>query len=123
MARVHHVRQHPTYVARDEDEVIVDESSNVMAARIINLIGTTIIGLLALRFLLSLFGANRGNMFADFIYTVSYPFVAPFFGLFNYTPQFGTVRFEFETLVAILAYALLMTLLIRAVTIDRRNTY
>lgn len=123
MARVHHVRQHPTYVAQDEGEVIVDESSNVMAARIINLIGTTIIGLLALRFLLSLFGANRGNMFADFIYSVSYPFVAPFFGLFNYTPQFGTVRFEFETLVAILVYALLMTILIHAVTINRRNTY
>ena len=122
MARVHHVHRTPTYVTRDEDEVVVNDGVN-MAARIINLVGTAVIGLLALRFLLSLFGANQGNVIADFIYTVSYPFVAPFFGLFNYTPEFGVVRFEFETLIAILAYAMLMTLLIRAVTIDRRSDY
>ncbi len=64
-------------------------------------------GLLAIRFVLSLLGANQNNGFAQFIYNLTYPFVAPFFGLFGYTFQYGVARFEFETLVAMAIYSLI----------------
>ena len=114
MARVHHVR--PTYAVRDDATPGVGD----WVARLVNLIGGIIVGLLTLRFLLSLFGANRGNAFADFIYSASHPFVSPFFGLFNYQEQFGVVRFEFETLIAIIFYAVVTALLVRLFTLDRR---
>lgn len=63
--------------------------------------------LLAIRFILSLLGANQNNGFASFIYNLTYPFVAPFFGLFGYTFQYGVARFEFETLVAMAVYGLI----------------
>jgi uncharacterized protein YggT (Ycf19 family) len=89
--------------------------------RLVYLVGGIIIALLAVRFLLSLLGANKGNGFADFIYSASHPFVAPFFGLFNYDEQIGVSRFEFETLVAIVVYAIVMAILARLVTIGSRR--
>lgn len=123
MARAHHVQPVQTAYVEREEVTPADRGMSV-AERIVNLIGGIIIGLLAIRFLLSLFGANRENVIADFIYTTSQPFAAPFFGLFNYTPQFGVVRFEFETLIAILFYALATAILVRVVTLGRRtDTY
>lgn len=106
-------------VTRDNDAAAKEHGMNV-AERVVYLIGGIIVGLLAIRFLLSLLGANRNNAFADFIYDVSQPFVAPFFGLFNYTPQYGVSRFEFETLVAIIVWGLLTVLVAKIVTIGRR---
>lgn len=114
MARTQELRQ-PTYVAQESP----GDRGATIAERVVSLIGSIIIGLLAIRFVLSLLGANRGNAFADFIYSTSTPFVSPFFGLFNYTPQFGVVRFEFETLIAILFYAVVMAIIVRAVSIAR----
>ncbi|HEX8349066.1 MAG TPA: YggT family protein [Hymenobacter sp.] len=96
-------------------------SGSNLAARIVRFIAGTIIGLLALRFLLSLLGANRGNTFADIIYGITYPFVSPFFGLFGYDATYGRSRFEFETLVAMLVYALLAMAIARALTIRNRT--
>ena len=107
----------------DEPTTVVREPghrSNV-AARIVSLIGFIIFALLALRFLLSLLGANRNNGFADFVYTASYPLVAPFFGLFNYDPQFGVARFEFETLIAALFWAIVLGIIARLVTVNRHD--
>lgn len=93
-----------------------------VAARIIYLVGGIIIALLAIRFLLVLFGANPGAGFADFIYTASHPFAAPFFGLFNYHENLGTGgTFEYELLIAIVVYAIVMELLARLVTIGSRR--
>lgn len=96
-----------------------DHRMNV-AERIIWTIFGIIMGLLALRFLLRLLGANPNNGFADFIYTLSQPFASPFFGLFNYDVNLAQGRFEFETLIAILVYALLAWLLAKIVTIGKR---
>lgn len=84
------------------------------------MIGGIIIGLLALRFLLRLLAANPNNGFADFIYTMSHPFASPFFGLFSYTENLGSGRFEFETLIAILVYGLVAWLLAKLVSIGKR---
>jgi hypothetical protein len=89
-------------------------------ARIISLIGGLIMASLAIRFLLSLLAANRANPFASFIYTVSHPFVAPFFGLFNYNEQLGAMRFEFETLIAIVFWGFVTWMVTRLLTLGMR---
>lgn len=108
--------------AVDDDRRIeeVDHTTNV-AARVINIIGSVIIGLLGLRFILMLLGANQGNALVDFVYSVSQPFAAPFFGIFNYQVQYGAVRFEFETLIAMAFYALLTWIFMRIVTVTNRD--
>jgi len=98
----------------------IPERGTTIFAQIVYLIGGFIVTVLAIRFLFSLLGANRGNGIADFIYDASQPFVSPFFGLFNYTPQFGIARFEFETLVAILFYGLITAGLVSLLTLGRR---
>src|SRR5579859_5045557 len=74
---------------------------NVLA-NIIWLVFGIIMILLSVRFIFELLGANPANSFANFVYTTSHPFVAPFFGLFHYSVlQTGASRFEVYTLVAI----------------------
>lgn len=102
-----------------EDVDVVSPASTV--ARVVYLIAGVIITLLAFRFVLSLFGANRANPFADFIYSTSYPFAAPFFGLFNYQAQYGIARFEVETLVAMAVYAVIAWLIVYAVSVGSRS--
>jgi hypothetical protein len=92
-------------------------TSASLAARVIWFIAGVVITLLALRFIFVLFGANPNNGFVNFIYTVSHPFAAPFFGIFNYTQHYGTARFEGSTLIAIAVYALIAWGLARLVTI------
>lgn len=99
----------------------VGTGAGTVAARIVYLIGSVIVALLALRFVLMLLGANPGNVIANFVYTLSQPFVSPFFGLFNYQPQIGVARFEFETLIALATYALLTGIITRALTLGRRD--
>jgi YggT family protein len=93
------------------------EHQITVAERVVYLIGGILLAILGLRFLLMLLGANSGAGFANFIYTVSHPFVVPFFGLFNYREQFGASRFEFETLIAIVVYAIVMVVLARIVAL------
>lgn len=76
------------------------------AVALIYWLTNALLALLAVRVVLSLLGANHSNAFASFIYALSYPFVAPFFGLFGYTMKYGVARFELETLVAMLVYGL-----------------
>ena len=104
--RVHQVRE---VVTDDPDvaEPAVTHNGVTMLQRFVYFITSIIVGLLAIRFIFSLLGANRGNAFANFIYSVTQPLVAPFFGLFNYTMRYGVARFEFETLVAIVVYLLI----------------
>lgn len=90
-----------------------------VAQQIISIITSALLALLAIRVVLSLLGANRLNPFAAFIYALSYPFVAPFFGLFGYNPQYGVSRLELETLVAMLVYALVGYGLVRLVGVGR----
>ena len=77
------------------------------AERVVSIIVGFVASLLAIRFVLTLLGANRNNWFADLIYSATYPLVAPFYGLFGYQVQYGISRFEIETLVAIVVYGLI----------------
>lgn len=89
------------------------------ATRVIWFIAGVLLVLLAFRFVFILLGANSGNGFAHFIYTVSYPFAAPFFGLFGYSLHYGVSRFELSTLVAMVVYALIAFGLSRLMTIQK----
>lgn len=104
----------------DSPEVVTTDAPNT-AARIVHFITGVLLALLAFRFILSLLGANRENAFADLIYSITYPFVAPFFGLFGYQVQYGVSRFEIETLVAMVVYALVGYGIARLLTINRRD--
>ena len=81
-------------------------SGSTLATRIIWYIAGVLLVLLAFRFALAVMGANPNNAFANFIYTTSHPFVAPFFSLFGYNLQYGVSRFETFTLVAMAIYAI-----------------
>lgn len=110
---------HNIYLDEDKSEDTADRSTNIVA-KIIYTIGGIIITLLGLRFIFVLFGANPRNDIADFVYSASRPLVAPFFGLFNYSPTLGNARIEWETLVAILIYSILTSILVRMVSLGKR---
>jgi YggT family protein len=117
---------HPTHRVQaiddvdDDREVVATAHPASVAERIVWLIAGIILALLAVRFILELFGANPGNGFANFIYTTSHPFVAPFFGLFNYNSiNDGVGRFEVFTLIAMAVYAIVAAIIARLVTLNR----
>lgn len=78
----------------------------VRMQRIITYIFTTIVVLLAIRFLLLLFGANESAPIVSALYALTLPFVLPFQGIFG-QPQVGASVVETASMVAVPAYALL----------------
>ena len=78
-------------------------------------------GLLAIRFFLALLGANPAAGFAQVIYGITKPFLAPFVGLFG-TARFEGSAFELNPLVAILFYALIAWVLVKAVGLVMGDT-
>jgi hypothetical protein len=85
----------------------VQPAGTTIAQRIVWYVAGILLVLLAFRFVLALLGANPGNGFANFIYSTSHPFVAPFFSLFNFNQTLGTGRFELYTLIAMAVYAVI----------------
>lgn len=67
---------------------------------------------LAIRFVLRLFGANAQAGFAQLIYGATAPLVAPFQGLFGTVQSEGSVL-ESATLVALVVYALVAWLIVK----------
>jgi hypothetical protein len=70
--------------------------------------------LIAIRLVLHALGANAGAGFAQLVYGLSAPLVAPFAGLFG-NPQAGTSVLELHSIVALIVYALLAWLIGRLV--------
>lgn len=105
----------------DDGVQAVDEHSQNVAERVIWFVAGILLVLLAFRFIFSLLGANTTNGIANFVYTTSHPFVAPFFGLFSYNNiDYGVSRFEVYTLVAMLFYGVVAWGLTALVNISRR---
>ena len=102
------------------DPLVAREHRSNVAERVVWLIAGTLLTLLALRFLFALLGANPESGIADFVYSVTYPFVAPFFNLFSYDVlTAGASRVEFFTLIAMLIYGLVAWGIARLLTIRR----
>ncbi len=74
--------------------------------------------LLAFRFVLRLLAANPNAGFSSFIYTLSYPFAAPFLAVFNTTRIAGSA-FEWTTLLAMAVYWLLAIGIVRLLTMSK----
>ncbi len=69
---------------------------------------------LAFRFLFKMIAANPGNPFAAFLYHVTQPFAALFFGLVP-DPSFGGSVFEFSTLIGMAIYGAVYWIIIRLI--------
>jgi len=80
--------------------------ARTIASRVVWYIAGILLSFLALRFILELLGANPANAFANFVYSVTYPFVYPFFSLFSYNLRYSVAHFELYPLIAMLVYAL-----------------
>lgn len=92
-------------------------------AQIVWFIIGVLVFLLVIRMVLSLLGANPANAFADLIYSLSNPFVAPFRGLLQVgTVELGIARFELETLVAIIIYTLIGWGIVKLINLGRKDT-
>lgn len=90
----------------------------VVVSRVIMFVLSVVEVLIAIRFVLRLFGANAEAGFTKMIYGVSGVFMAPFATIFK-TQQAGAAVFDWSALVAIAVYALVawgLVALIRAVS-------
>jgi hypothetical protein len=67
--------------------------------------------LLVIRFVLNALGASAEAGFAQFIYGLTNPFVAPFLGLFGTPQAAGGATLELHTLIGLVIYALAAWLL------------
>lgn len=74
--------------------------------------------LLAFRFVLHLLAANPNAGFTNFIYAITYPFVAPFQAVFGATKVAGSV-FEWTTILAMFVYWLVAWAIIRLFVMSR----
>jgi uncharacterized protein YggT (Ycf19 family) len=77
---------------------------NYRAVQVIWMVTTLVTTLIAIRFLLKLFGASLQSGFVAFLYGITDPLVAPFRAIFPNTAQGSTL--EVSSLVAIVIYAL-----------------
>jgi YggT family protein len=116
-------RMHHEYSLSSEDAYFqrqrYDHKYDVLERAIV-LAGGALTTLLGIRFVFALLAANARNGFASFVYSITEPFVTPFYGLFNYDhASVGAVNFQGYTLVAMLACSLLTAALARLVTITR----
>ena len=113
--------------AKEEAELLRQENKRhgiaqrrVLFARIINsiyfLVGLLEV-LLGIRLFLQIFGANPNNIFAQTIYGLSKPFVAPFSTLFispvgSTEATLGKNIFDVNLLIAMIIYAILGSLVV-----------
>jgi hypothetical protein len=67
-------------------------------------------GLIAVRLILKVLGANPAAGFAQFLYGITTPLVAPFLGLFG-NPVYQNSVLELSSIVALIVYALIAWLL------------
>ncbi len=74
--------------------------------------------ILAFRFLLKLFAANPEAGFSSFIYTISYPFAAPFVSVFGLTQVQGSI-FEWTTLLAMAVFGLVGWGIVKLLTMSK----
>lgn len=102
------MQEDPKEVSTESTAVVSKQNYAVLKlVQVIEYVAGLLVALLLVRFVLALLGANLANQFASFIYNVTDPMVAPFRGLLQVN-QFhaGISRFEIETILTIIIYAL-----------------
>lgn len=107
-------------VEEHEDEAVVEPYSGASAVanrlvQLVWLVTLVVTGLIAIRLLLLLLGANPGAAFVQFVSTITQPLVAPFAGVFQ------TIEFAYggvlepHAILAIIVYVLVGWLLTRLI--------
>lgn len=104
-------------VVQAERQVVEDSGAagRVLVARIAALIWVlfgVLDTLIALRIILKLIAANPGSGFADFVYSLTGVFLAPFSGLIA-SPVIGNGVFEISSIIALVVYVLLAWVIVR----------
>src|SRR5581483_105932 len=110
--------QHESYVdpagnrVESRSEVIEDENlsrANTLywSIRLINFLFGLLEVILLLRFIFRLLAANQYSPFVAFLYNLSYPFVAPFKGIFTDPGLLNGSVLEVSTIVAMIVYGLI----------------
>lgn len=87
----------------------------MMFDNLLNLFVGLVEAVLALRFVLRLFGANDGNAFVSWVYNMSDVLLQPFRGIFPAKVFENKYVLEFSTLFAMLMYAALALVVIGVV--------
>ncbi len=109
-------------VARSSSQAVIDPAAERAAtvdwaSRLVWFVVGVLDVLLAIRFVLLLAGANAATGFANLVYGVTAPFVAPFLGLFGrhltYPGAAQTGYVEFESLVAIVVWTLVAWIIVK----------
>jgi hypothetical protein len=111
------VQQHGNHV--HEEHVVRDinleyRESVYKVVQFVWLLFGALEGLIALRMLLKLIGANPTSWFAALVYQLSDLFLWPFQNL-TINPSFGNFVFELTSLIALLVYALIGWGLVRLI--------
>ncbi len=75
---------------------------------------------LAIRLLLRLFAANPDAIFSELIYTLTFPFITPFLGVFPDTQASGSVL-ELSTVLAMIMYPIFAWIILRIVRLSNRR--
>ena len=96
------------------DPYAARRARSARVAQAIYLIFAVIGGMLLLRFLLRALGANPEAGFAQAVYASTGVLVAPFSGLFGTSQMAGGAALEMSTLVALIVYAGVGWLLVKA---------
>ncbi|MGC8490083.1 MAG: hypothetical protein ACP5QO_17935 [Clostridia bacterium] len=87
--------------------------------RVIRYLEGVLLVLLALRFGLAVLAADAANGIVHAVYAITWPFVAPFAGIFSYTVHYAASQFELFTLAAMAIYALIAWGLMKLLTLTQ----
>jgi YggT family protein len=117
--RVEEIRVQRDAVGQREERVvhaIGDERRQNLhrASQVVWLLGSILQAAIGMRILLKLMAANPDAGFARFVYALTEPFLAPFFGLLP-TPGANGAVLEISSLVAMLVYGFLTWLVVRLI--------
>lgn len=117
-------QQGDTQVVREKtSSASTEDTRSTLANGIWYVVGVLEV-ILAIRFVLKLFGANPSSGFVDFTYSLSGVFTAPFRGIFSTPTNEGDVTtgvFETSTLVALIVYGLVGWGLVKLITLQSKQ--
>ncbi len=91
----------------DEIQYVNEEPEITVVSQTIKYVTYFVVILLAVRFILALFGFDPGNILVNLVYTLTSPLVMPFNALLNVDITSGVARFELHTILAVIVYFLI----------------
>lgn len=110
------VQDGPTHVTQQTVTKKTAAPSRTVLVRMVWLVTQVIMALLLIRVALYGLGANQGTVFVDFLYAISAPFAAPFYGIFK-QPEYGKYVFDTASVVGTFVYGLIGWIVVQILTL------